>query len=263
MNSWLRDAYQHGAKFLDRSKVQRVITKDGKAVGVEVVVHYEHKVTIYADKVVVAAGSLQTPGVLQRSGLTNKNIGQHLRIHPCCITFGLFDHDVNCFEGSIMTAVSNVCENVDGEGYGAKIEVPCLHPGSYSTVLPWRGAAAHKELMLKYRRCAPLLILSRDKDSKGVVRYDDKDNLIIDFALSQHDRHSLIQGILRTLKILCAAGARELHTGQFGVLPFKFKPDEESSIDNPRFVKWLERVEKYGLPQDGAGVFCAHQMGTR
>lgn len=263
MNTWLRDAYQHGAKFLDRSKVQRVLTKNGKAIGVEVVVHYEHKVTIYADKVVVAAGSLQTPGVLQRSGLKNKNIGRHLRIHPCCITIGFFDHDINCFEGSIMTAVSNVCENLDGQGYGAKIEVPCLHPGSYSTVLPWRGSAAHKELMLKYRRCAPLLILSRDKDSKGAVRYDDKGNVIVDFVLSQHDRQSLLQGILRTLKILCAAGARELHTGQYGVDPFKFKADEESSINNPRFVKWLKRVEKYGLPQDGAGVFCAHQMGTR
>ncbi|KAI9492683.1 hypothetical protein BDB00DRAFT_420634 [Zychaea mexicana] len=262
MNSWLRDAKDHGAKFLDRSKVTRVLIEKGRAVGVEVIVHYDKKVTIRADQVVVAASSLHTPGILQRSGLTNKNIGQNLRLHPCSISFGFFDENVDCFKGSIMTAVSNVAENVDSEGYGAKIEVPCLHPGSYSTVLPWRGAAHHKSLMLRYRKCAPMLILSRDKDSKGVVRSDANGNMVVDFELSNHDRQSILEGIERSLKILCAAGARELHTGQFGVDPFAFQAGEESRVDNPRFVEWLDKVRKYGLPQDGAGIFCAHQMGT-
>ncbi|KAI9245845.1 hypothetical protein BDA99DRAFT_527610 [Phascolomyces articulosus] len=262
MNAWLRDAKDHGAKFLDRSKVNRVLIQKGRAVGVEVTVHYDKKVNILADQVVVAASSLHTPGILTRSGLTNKNIGQHLRLHPCSITFGYFDQNVDCFQGSIMTAVSNVAENVDGEGYGAKIEVPCLHPGSFSTVLPWRGAAHHKSLMARYRKCAPMLILSRDKDSKGAIRDDANGNMVVDFALSNHDRHSILVGMIRSLQILCAAGARELHTGQFGVDPFYFEKNEESSVNNPRFEEWLEKVRKYGLPQDGAGIFCAHQMGS-
>ncbi|KAI8149186.1 hypothetical protein BJV82DRAFT_590952 [Fennellomyces sp. T-0311] len=262
MNSWLRDAQAYGAKFLDKTKVTRVVVKDGVATGVECIVGYKDKVTIRADTVVVAASSLQTPNVLKHSGLTNKNIGQHLKLHPCSISFGFFDEDVNCFEGSIMTAVSNVAENVDGEGYGAKIEVPCLHPGSYSTVIPWRSAAQHKELMLRYRKCAPILILSRDKDSKGVVREDNNGNLVVDYDLSTHDRESILTGIIRSLKILAAAGARELHTGQYGVDPFVFRQDEESRVDNPRFEEWLEAVRKYGLPTNGAGIFCAHQMGS-
>lgn len=262
MNTWLRDAHHHNAKFLEKTKVVRVLTKKGKAVGVECLVNYDRKVNIKADQVIVSAGSLQSPGVLLRSGLKNKNIGRHLRLHPCSITFGFFDRDIRTFEGSIMTAVSGVAENVDNDGYGAKLEVPCLHPGSFSTVLPWRGAAAHKELMMRYDRCAPILILSRDKDSNSVVRYDDKDNCIVDFQLSNRDRQSLLVGIERSLNILVAAGARELHTGQFGVEPFKFEKDEESRIDNPRFIAWKQAVAKYGFPQDGAGVFCAHQMGS-
>lgn len=246
----------------DRTKVERVIIENGRAVGVECTAHYEHKAVIRAEQVVVSGGSLHTPNILARSGLKNKNIGQHLRLHPCSITFGFFDEDINMFEGSIMTAVSNVVENLDGDGYGAKIEVPCLHPGSYSTVLPWRGAAHHKSLMMRYRKCCPLLILSRDKDSKGVVRSDDKGNMVVDFDLSAHDRNSILQGIVRTLHILAAAGARELHTGQFGVEPFLFEKNEEPSVDNHRFKAWIEQVVKYGLPKDGAGIFCAHQMGT-
>ncbi|KAL7315627.1 hypothetical protein PS15m_004820 [Mucor circinelloides] len=262
MNTWLRDANQHNAKFLVKTKVNKVITKNGKAAGVECVVNYDRKVNIKANQVVVSAGSLQSPGVLIRSGLKNKNIGRNLRLHPCSITFGFFDREIRTFQGSIMTAVSGVAESVDNDGYGAKLEVPCLHPGSFSTVLPWRGAAAHKELMMRYDRCAPILILSRDKDSTGVVRYDDKDNAIVDFNLSSRDRKSLLAGIDRSLNILVAAGAREVHTGQFGVDPFIFRDSEESRIDNPRFAAWKQQVIKYGFPQEGAGVFCAHQMGS-
>lgn len=106
MNTWLRDAYQHGARFLDRTKVERVIIENGRAVGVECTAHYEHKAVIRAEQVVVSGGSLHTPNILARSGLKNKNIGQHLRLHPCSIAFGFFDEDINMYEGSIMTAVS-------------------------------------------------------------------------------------------------------------------------------------------------------------
>jgi glycerol-3-phosphate dehydrogenase len=152
MNTWLRDAYQHNAKFLEKTKVIKVVTKKGVATGVECLVNYERKVTIKADQVVVSAGSLQSPGVLMRSGLKNKNIGRNLRLHPCSITFGFFDRPIRTFEGSIVTAVSGV---VEIDGYGAKLEVPQLHPGSFSTVVPWHGAAAHKEIMLKYDQCLP------------------------------------------------------------------------------------------------------------
>jgi choline dehydrogenase-like flavoprotein len=262
MNTWLRDAYQHNAKFLEKTKVIKVVAKKGVATGVECLVNYERKVTIKADQVVVSAGSLQSPGVLMRSGLKNKNIGRNLRLHPCSITFGFFDRPIRTFEGSIMTAVSGVVESIENDGYGAKLEIPCVHPGSFSTVIPWRGAAAHKELMMKYDRCTPILILARDKDSTGVVRYDDKENVIVDFTLSNRDRQSIMAGVERALSILVAAGAREVHTGQFGVEPFHFKDNEESRVDNPRFVAWKQQVINYGFPKDGAGVFCAHQMGT-
>lgn len=262
MNSWLRDAAAYGTKFLVRTKVDRVLVKNNTVTGVECTVNYDRKIRIKASQVVVSAGSLQSPGILLRSGLKNKNIGRHLKLHPCSIAFGFFNKDIRTFEGSIMTAVSNIVDNSESDGYGAKLEVPCLHPGSYSSVIPWRGAAEHKEVMMRYDRCAPILILSRDKDSVGAVRYDDKDNLIVDYTLSKRDRQSILNGIDKALNVLVAAGARELHTGQFGVEPFKFKDGEESSVINPRYLLWKEQVIKYGFPQEGAGIFCAHQMGS-
>jgi choline dehydrogenase-like flavoprotein len=263
MNSWLRDAYEHNAKFMEKTKVKRVIIKEGKVQGVEVLADYNRKMTIKADKVVVSGGSLQSPGILLRSGLTNKNIGKNLRLHPCSITFGFFDKSIATSQGAIMTAVSGVAENADNEGYGAKLEVPLVHPGSYSTVMPWRGAVLHKELMMKYDHAAPILILSRDKNSDCTVRYNEQEDYIVDFKISNHDRQSIMAGIERSLMVLVAAGAREVHTGQFGVDPFVFNEDEESRIDNPRFLEWKEQVIRNGFPQDGAGIFCAHQMSSK
>lgn len=262
MNSWLRDAAEHGAKFLEKTKVHRVLIEKGKAVGVECTINFGRTIKIKADKVVVSAGSLQSPGVLLRSGLKNKNIGRNLRLHPCSLTAGFFDKKIRCFEGSIMTAVSGIAENLEDDGYGAKLEVPCLPPGSYATVFPWRGAAEHKEIMLRYEQCAPILILARDKDSVASVRYDKEDNVVVDFELSKRDRHSITVGIEKSFDVLVAAGARLLISGQFGVEPFEFKEGEESSITNPRYLKWKKEVIKFGYPREGGGIFAAHQMGS-
>ena len=36
-----------------------------------------------------------------------------------------------------MTAMSTVVANLDGSGYGAVIETPSLHPGTFSILMPW------------------------------------------------------------------------------------------------------------------------------
>ncbi|ORZ08629.1 hypothetical protein BCR42DRAFT_455391 [Absidia repens] len=265
MNTWLRDAQDHGARFIDRTKVLRALIENGKAVGVEAIIYHNNEqrlVKLYANTVVCAAGSLQTPGVLQRSGLKNKHIGRHLRLHPCAVTYGFFDQIVDTFEGSIMTSVSNVVENLDGEGYGCKLEVPSTPAGSYASSLPWRGMAHHKEMMLRYRHCSPILALSRDKDTNSAVRYDQHGNLAIDYNISTHDRQSILGGILRSVDILVAAGAREVHTCQNAMEPFIFESHEEIRVDNPRYVEWKNGVTKLGVPSFGIGIFAAHQMGT-
>lgn len=265
MNTFIREAQDHGAKFIDRTKVIKVLTKNGKAIGVEVLINHgpqQRKAQLYSDIVVCSAGSLQTPGVLLRSGLKNKHIGKHLRLHPCAIPFGYFDRSIRNYEGSIMTAISNVVENVDGEGYGAKLEVPSTNASSYATVVPWRSNANHKESMLRYRNYSPILVLSRDKDTDSTVRYDEHDNLVVDYNISTHDRHSVLVGILKALDILVAAGAREVNSGQFYVEPFVFQDNEESRVDNPRYIAWRNNVEKTGLPSFGSGLFAAHQIGT-
>ncbi|KAI8390932.1 uncharacterized protein BYT42DRAFT_526121 [Radiomyces spectabilis] len=261
-HTWLRDAHEHGARFLDQTRVVRILTRNKKAIGIECIVHGQHTVTIAANQVVVSAGTLHSPNLLIRSGLKNKHLGQHLRLHPCHVVVGFFSETVDMFRGPILTNVSNVAENWNGDNYGVKIEAPTVLGGGFSGLLPWRGAAHHKEIMLRYRQCSPLVIVARDKDSQGSVSYDDQGNLKVNYKLSKHDTQSLIEGMIHALKILCAGGAAELQTTQFGLEPFRFSKTEKPDVNNPRFVQWLQQVRAYGLPAHGCNVMSAHQMGT-
>ncbi|KAG2219589.1 hypothetical protein INT45_004840 [Circinella minor] len=261
--SWLKDAHEKGAQFLDRTQVLRILIKHGKAIGVECLVHGQKKIKIYSDRVVASCGSMNTPGLLMKSGLKNKNIGRHLRLHPCVFVYGVFDEPVEMYQGSILTTVSNVAENVNGDGYGAKIEVPTGHMGFFSALLPWRGALEHKRNILNYRHFSPLVILARDKNSVGSVQYNEKGEITFHYELSKEDRHALEAGLVRAVTILAAAGAREIHTVQLGVDPFIFKKEEDIRSDHPRFEAWKSKVAKYGLPNHGVNTFgSAHQMGS-
>ncbi|KAI9273076.1 hypothetical protein BDA99DRAFT_499962 [Phascolomyces articulosus] len=270
MNTWLRDAEQHGARFLDRTKVLRVLVnknnKERQATGVECLVdHGDQKkmIRIYAKRVISSAGSLHTPGVLQRSGLVNSNIGRNLRLHPGSIIFGFFDEPIDMHMGSIVTTGSEFNGDLSKDGYGLILEIPTISPSFMGSLLPWRGSFKHKQLMLRYRFASPLVPLLREHDSVGTVNYDENGDVSINYDLTTSDRKKLVGGLVRTCLIMCAAGAREIHTGQLGVEPFVFREHEEIRVDNRRFQRWINRVEEFGLPTKGnITLVSAHQLGT-
>lgn len=125
MNTWLRDAHQHNAKFLDKTKVIRVVTRDGKAIGVECIVHYDRKVYIKANEVCICR--LFTVSWCSFEKWVEKNIGQTLRFHPVMVVLGFFDRPIRPHQGSYMTALSGVAEDLENDGYGAKLETPVFH----------------------------------------------------------------------------------------------------------------------------------------
>ncbi|RCH95195.1 hypothetical protein CU098_001274, partial [Rhizopus stolonifer] len=212
MNTWLHDAHQH---------------ENEKAVGVECLVHYNQPICIKADRVVVSAGSLQSP------------------------------EKVGIFKGDLLTCLSNVAENAE-DGYGCNIEGFSPQPSLFSNYVDWRNAVDHKEYMARFEQCASVIILARDKDSIGSVEYGKDENVVTHYILSEHDRKSILEGLIRAANITVASGAREVITAQIGVDFFKFDANEESSVNDPRFLTWIE----YGLPDHSASIMSAHQMGS-
>ena len=96
MRTYLQDASDAGAKLLPNTRADRILTENGAAVGVEATytdpqTQQNSRVVIHAPSVVAAAGSLETPALLLRSGIGGPAVGAELRLHPASLVTGIYD----------------------------------------------------------------------------------------------------------------------------------------------------------------------------
>ncbi|ORZ05644.1 hypothetical protein BCR42DRAFT_473973 [Absidia repens] len=253
-NTWLRDAEAYGARIMDQTEVTKVLIKDGKAVGVECVYKGSKTKFSYTSKiVVVAAGSMHTPTLLKKSGLKNKHIGRHLKVHPTTYVQGYYYSQ----DGSAPL------QQQQHDGSGTRIHVAPLPPAVSAMVFPWRGSLALKQSLAKAKYAMPLAISTTDMDG-----YDDMTAATKDMAmwrLTRQDEAALIHGVIRACRILAVTGAKEIVSSQMDVEPFVF--DEQTkgngggleAVKDPAFNAWLDQIRLVGVPD---GVYSMHQMGS-
>ena len=84
--SYLRGAESLGTDVVYNSKVEKVIVQNGKAKGIECISANE-TVKYYGNYIVLAAGGIKSPVILQNSGI--KNAGQNLFIDICELYYGI------------------------------------------------------------------------------------------------------------------------------------------------------------------------------
>ncbi len=105
MVSFLPDSAKAGAKFIEGFEADQIMFDElaGKKVATGIKGRWRSRpsesgvsgdvitreVIIQAKRVIVSAGSLQSPLLLLRSGLANPNIGRHLHLHPGSPRFAL------------------------------------------------------------------------------------------------------------------------------------------------------------------------------
>lgn len=85
-----------------------------------------------APLVVSSAGSIHSPALLLRSGITvNGNVGKHLHLHPSAVAPAMFSEKehgkINMWEGPMMTAYSPDAPDWEGAGYGPMVSTPPVH----------------------------------------------------------------------------------------------------------------------------------------
>ncbi|KAI8997022.1 hypothetical protein BDB01DRAFT_769549 [Pilobolus umbonatus] len=257
-NTWLKHAATHDAKFLDKTRVTRILIENGRAVGVECKIHDNTVHSYYARRVIVAAGALHTPCLLKKSGLKNSHIGSHVWLHPTIVCNSYFNEDLNPAQGSQLTAVSTVARQIDGDYYGIAIECFNSGMGIYAGAANWEGALKHKEHILRHRNSATIFALLREKDTVSSIQYDENDHISLEYKLSTRDSRVMAEGVTYVAKIVVAAGARKVQIAFHLIESFEFQDDEPSSIDNPRFIEWLDRLCKVESPVTSSG----HQMGS-
>ncbi|MBW3594343.1 MAG: GMC family oxidoreductase [Actinobacteria bacterium] len=247
--TYLVDAAEAGARIFVETDVRRVAIENGVAVGVEAVCG-RHNLRVRARAVVAAAGSVETPALLLRSGLRGE-VGKHLRLHPGTAAWGFFDEDVKIWEGTTMARYSKELAHIDG-GYGPIFETIPLHPGTWATVFPWYSAADHRDLMSKIGRVSFVAALARDA-AGGRVTIDKHGAPRIDWKPTIEDNRRITEGVVAAGRIIEAAGATEIHTVHTEPISYRPAPGAHE--------RWADEVRERGFLKD-ATFGSWHQMGS-
>lgn len=257
--TFLRDAVDHGARIVVGAHVDRVTHSYGNATGAEMTVTGEkgekYNVVVKCNKVVLAAGAIHSPAILVRSGLTNHNIGHHLHLHPTGGVFARYAEPVQAWRGAPQTRVSEHFADLDGDGYGFRLEASPAHPGLWALGLPWQGGRPFRELMRQVPYLANTIVLTRDKYS-GQVHVDGKGRPVLHYKVHPYDAKHLMMGLKEALRVHRAAGAEMVYGPHVNCMSF------ECSGSDEEFERYLQRVENTGSRTNHLGLFCAHQMST-
>lgn len=258
LRTYLQDAVDCGARVIVRAAVQRITQAAGAATGAIAQVRDEdgrlHEVTIRARVVVAAAGAIHTPALLLRSGLRAANIGRNLHLHPVTVSYGVFDEPMKGWAGIPMATISREFANLDGHGYGVRLETAPTHPGIAALALAWNSGRQHKRQMQRLAHLANIIIITRDKGS-GQVRIDRSGQPVIEYALAAGDAGHMMTGLKAALRIHAAAGAREI-CGPHS-LHEPFAPGRGNELE-----AYLRRIETRGFRRNGFVLLSAHQMSS-
>ncbi len=210
LGTYLHDAQRAGARILVRTRVERVDTAAGRAVGITGT--YDDgtrslRVTVKAPTVVVAAGALETPAVLLRSGIGGPAVGHNLRLHPVCSLIGLYDEDQRAWRGAPHTRIVDEFAQ-SNDGYGFLIEGLQYGPGYMTGGLPWRNGHDHKVTVSGLARASSWIGLVRDYGG-GRVTLDDKGESFVSYPFTEpRDRVTMAAAHEALAKLHQAAGAR-------------------------------------------------------
>ncbi|KAK6524915.1 hypothetical protein TWF281_011809 [Arthrobotrys megalospora] len=267
--SYLADAREQGAKFLQGFDVTKLVfDKKGNVTGAEGLWRADpsepagtgKKVFISAKKVVVSGGTLNTPIILQKSGLSNWWIGRNLHLHPVVFCLAEWKEETRPWEGSIISVANTEHTNLDNDGHGTVIEGMLMLPGLGTSVLPWKNALDFKKTMLRFNHFTNQVIIARDRDSGRIILDPKTGKGRVEYTVSEFDKGHLLESLIAAMKINHAAGAQKIYTPV--VAGPIYERLEDKAADQKAFEEVIAKLRKIGLTNDNASYGSAHQMGT-
>jgi choline dehydrogenase-like flavoprotein len=259
LKTYLQDAADAGARFVVNCRADRVIVENGRAAGVEATyldptTGATARVVVRARQVVAAAGALDTPALLARSGIGGPAVGEYLRLHPATAVIGIYDEAQKAWWGAPQTALSMEYNNLT-DGYGYLVETSHASPGVTGTSVPWVSGEQHKADMARGPQSSALVFLIRDR-GHGRVMLDAAGNPVhtypFDDALDlAHFRH----GLKTMARMHAAAGAREILTLHRKRL--HWTRDGAEALDD-----YAQRIHDAPLSPFEHATFSLHHMGS-
>ena len=207
--------------------------------------------TIEAPIVVLAAGAIGTPALLERSAIGGGGVGRWLRLHPTTGVFGRYGHAMFSTAGVPQSAVCSEFLRGD-DGYGFWIECAPLRPGLAAAALQGFGAR-HRAYMRDFMHIGPLIVLVRDGADRarcaGDVRVDRSGRIRIRYRLHNAERGQLIRGMQAAARLHLACNADHALTLHTDGEPIRTERD-------------IDQIAAHHFTPNRFSLFSAHVNGT-
>ncbi len=242
--TYIPDALKHGAQLLYRASVERIITVGGRARGCEVRLAGGKNLHVRADAVVVAAGALHTPLLLERSGLCHSSgyLGRNLSIHPAVKALAVCDEIIDMSRGIPQ---SYGVDSLASEGI--RFEGASTSPYLTALGIPWVGESFTR-LMDDYQKLALFGFMLQDT-SRGTVRAGRDGLPFLTYHQNQQDLDRIHRGLVLLCEMFFAGGARR-------VLPMIPGFQELQTASD------LERLRAHRLRAGDIDLSGFHPLGT-
>ncbi|MHB8657821.1 MAG: GMC family oxidoreductase N-terminal domain-containing protein [Solirubrobacteraceae bacterium] len=197
-------ARRAGARVLTEADAWRVLLRNGRATGVLARIGGGAELIVRAPIVIVAAGALFTPRLLERSDLSGRSgqLGRNLSLHPATAALALMHETVNMARGVPQSYYVD-----EFAPAGILLEGIAGPPSYVAMSLPLSGVR-HAEVMADYSRLAQLGLMVSD-ESRGRVHFA-AGRPIVRYDLCRTDLERFRTGLMRIRELLEAAGAREV-----------------------------------------------------
>jgi choline dehydrogenase-like flavoprotein len=231
-----------GADIWTGCRVDRVLFRGKRAVGVTGR-SSAGRFTVRSRRVVLAAGAVQTPLLLLRSGVRTPSgqVGRNLTLHPGAAVTAVFDDVVDGWRGAHESYQVR-----EFEDEGVILAAVNLPPSLTARTVRLRGHALHRA-MADYPRMVTAGVLVEDTASGRVRAAGDR--ALVTYPVSARDATRVLRAVTLLAEALFAAGARRVH------LPV-------AGIGAVRTVDALRDVTSSPIAPQRLDLTTVHLMGT-
>jgi|TARA_B100001094_G_scaffold54449_2_gene49989 choline dehydrogenase-like flavoprotein len=248
--SWFSNDKFDSERIFSNSDIKSLDISNGKATHINVQNDGTlHKVAV--DKVILAAGSLNTPKILLDSGYKNKHLGHHLKLHPVSGVAGKFSEEQKPWSGSMQGIYSD--DNLFmKDNYGYLLEGLPMHPSLFFPFFP-NNTDRFQDFVKSYNNWSGSIVLTSDTSSGSII--NKKSQHLWDYSLNNFDHKNLLHGIESLVMANYLAGAEEIMVATSPTLHWK----KSSNEDIKHFIKKIKLIKNQPYRML---LGSAHQMGT-
>lgn len=261
--TWVPRAERAGARVLPSARVERVLVEAGRVRGVEVrrldprTGAPGEALRCEAPLVVLAAGVLETPALLLRSGIA---AGDGLQFHSSVYVTARFPERVYGFYGPTMSYAVTEFSDVHGRrGPGFMLENVSVAPMTTAASLPGFGVDLERA-MTALPHLARTVVVLRD-ETRGSLTLGRTGAPVVSYDSVPHDVERLRLAVQQLARLYLAAGAEEVWLPIEGFAPIRSEA-ELAALDGrvlaPRDFTLLYAVHLFG----GAAMSATPQAGA-